>query len=56
VKLAAGADAELGEDLLRWYWTVGLLMNSRAPISGFDRPSLASLATCASWGVSGSLT
>jgi hypothetical protein len=27
--------------LRRWYWTVRGLMNSRAPISGLDRPSRA---------------
>jgi hypothetical protein len=42
----------LAKTLPRWYWTVRALMNSRAPISGFDRPSRASRATCASWPVS----
>ena len=32
-----------------------VLMNSRAAISGFDSPSLANRATCASWDVSSSL-
>ena len=41
----------LANTLLRWYWTVRVLMNSRAPIPGFDRPSRASLAICASWAV-----
>ena len=36
-----------------WYRTVRELMNRRAPISGFDRPSRASRATWASWAVSG---
>ena len=31
--------------LLRWYWTVRTLMNSRLAISGLDSPSLASRAT-----------
>jgi hypothetical protein len=35
----------LAKTLLGWYWTVCELMNSRAPISGFDRPSCASRAT-----------
>jgi hypothetical protein len=35
-----------------WYWTVRELMNSRVPISGFDRLSRASRATWASWAVS----
>ena len=34
--------------LCRWYWTVRGLMNSLAPISGLEKPSLASRATCAS--------
>jgi hypothetical protein len=38
--------------LRRWYWTVLGLMNIRAPISGFVRPSRASRATWVSWGVS----
>src|ERR1700757_771863 len=45
----------LAKTLCRWYWTVRALMNSRAPISGLDRPSLASRATWASWVVSTSL-
>ena len=44
----------LVKTLLRWYLTVRALMNSRAPISWLDRPSLASCATWASWAVSGS--
>ena len=32
----------LVKTLPRWYWTVRALMNSRAPISGLDRPSRAS--------------
>ena len=36
----------------RWYWAVRALMNRRSPISGFDNPSRASLATWASWAVS----
>jgi hypothetical protein len=35
--------------LRRWYATVCWLMNSRSPISEFDRPSPASRATCACW-------
>jgi hypothetical protein len=31
----------LVKTLRRWYWTVRALMNNRAPISGFDRPSRA---------------
>src|SRR5580704_5588807 len=46
----------LAKTLARWYWTVRALMNSRAPISGLDRPSRASRATWASWAVSGSLS
>jgi hypothetical protein len=38
--------------LLRWYWAVRGLMNSRAPISGLDSPSRASRATWASCAVS----
>src|SRR5579859_6375465 len=45
----------LVKTLPRWYWTVRVLMNRREPISGLDRPSRASRATCASWAVSGSL-
>jgi hypothetical protein len=33
----------LVKTLPRWYWTVRALMNSRAPISGFDSPSRAAL-------------
>ena len=44
----------LVKTLRRWYWTVRELMNSRAPISGLDRPSRASRATWASWAVSAS--
>ena len=47
--------ASLVKTLPRWYWTVRALMNSRAPISGLDRPSRASLATWASWAVSSPL-
>ena len=36
----------------RWYCTVRGLMNSCAPISGFERPSRARRAIWASWGVS----
>jgi hypothetical protein len=42
----------LANTLLRWYWTVRVLMNSRDAISGLDSPSRASLATWASWEVS----
>src|ERR1700722_16993744 len=42
----------LAKTLPRWYWTVRVLMNSRAPICGLDRPSRASRATWASWPVS----
>ena len=38
--------------LRRWYSTVRGLMNSCAPISGFECPSRASRAICASCGVS----
>ena len=31
----------LVKTFLRWYWAVRELMNSRAPISGLDRPSRA---------------
>src|SRR6478672_8701315 len=41
----------LANTFFKWYWTVRPLMNSRAPISGFDRPSRASLAICVSWAV-----
>ena len=34
--------------LCKWYWTVRGLMNSLAPISGLEKPSLASRAICAS--------
>src|SRR5258707_7128448 len=44
--------ASLAKTLLRWYSTVRVLMNSRAPISGLDRPSRASRAIWASWAVS----
>src|SRR5580698_3424930 len=43
----------LVKTLCRWYLTVRGLMKSRAPISGLDRPSLASRATWASWAVNG---
>ena len=42
----------LVKTLPRWYWTVRALMNSCAPISGFDRPSRASRAIWVSCGVS----
>jgi len=45
----------LVKTLPRWYWTVRAEMNSRAPISGFDRPSRASRAIWASWAVSWAL-
>ena len=45
----------LVKTLCRWYLSMRGLMNSRAPISGSDRPSLASRATWASWAVSASL-
>src|ERR1700754_4254429 len=45
----------LVKTLRRWYLTVRGLMNSRVPISGFDSPSRASRAICASWGVSSPL-
>jgi hypothetical protein len=44
--------ASLANTLPRWYLTVRELVNSRAPISEFDRPSRASRATWASWAVS----
>lgn len=44
--------ASLVKTLLRWCWTVRALTNSRAPISGFDKPSWASRAMWASWVVS----
>ena len=44
--------SSLPKTLWRWYSTVRGLMNSRAPISGFDRPSRASRAIWASWAVS----
>jgi hypothetical protein len=50
-KLAARADGELGEDLAQVVLDRAL-RNSRAPISGLDRPSRASRATWASWAVS----
>ena len=40
--------------LPRWYWTVRVLMNSRVPISGLDRPPRASRAIWASCSVSAS--
>jgi hypothetical protein len=40
--------ANLAKTLPRWYWTVRALMNSRLPISGFERPSRASRAIRAS--------
>jgi hypothetical protein len=40
--------------LRRWYSTVRGLMNRRAPISAFDRPSRANCAICVSWAVSSS--
>ena len=40
--------------LPRWYWTVRVLMNSRVPISGLDRPPWASRAIWASCSVSAS--
>ena len=43
----ARADPELGEHLARCHSTVRGLRNSRAPISGLDRPSRASAAICA---------
>ena len=45
----------LANTLCRWYSTVRGLMNSWAPISGFESPSRASRAICASWAVSSSL-
>src|SRR5229473_1892209 len=44
--------SSLAKTLCRWYCTVRGLMNSCPPISGLERPSRASLATCASCGVS----
>ena len=44
--------SSLLKTLLRWYLTVRALMNSRAPISGLESPSRASLAIWASWAVS----
>jgi hypothetical protein len=44
--------ASLVKTLPGWYWTLRALMNSRAPISGFDRPSPASRATWTSCEVS----
>ena len=46
--------SSLVNTLPRWYLTVRALMNSRAPISGFDSPSRASRAIRASWAVSSS--
>ena len=46
--------SSLVKTLRRWYSTVRGLMNSRAPISGFDSPSRASRAIWASWAVSSS--
>ena len=46
--------SSLANTLCRWYWTVRGLMNSRAPISGFESPSRASRAICASCAVSSS--
>ena len=46
--------SSLVNTLRRWYSTVRGLMNSRAPISGFERPSRASRAIWASWAVSSS--
>jgi hypothetical protein len=43
--------ASLLKTLAKWYWTVRAEMKSRAPISGFDRPSRASRAIWDSWGV-----
>ena len=51
LELAARRDAELGETFPKWYCTVRELMNSREPISGFDRPSRASRAIWASCAV-----
>jgi hypothetical protein len=50
-KVAAGAVGELGEDLAQVVLDRAL-GNSRALISGLDRPSRASRATWASWAVS----
>ena len=44
----------LAKTLRRWYWTVCALMNSLVPISGLDRPSLASRATSSSCALSSS--
>src|SRR5258707_7089099 len=44
--------ASLAKTLLRWHSTVRALMNSRAPISGLDRPSRASGVIWAYWAVS----
>src|SRR4051812_30392630 len=44
--------SSLPKTLWRWYSPVRGLMNSRAPISGFDRPSRASRAIWVSWAVS----
>ena len=46
--------SSLVKTLRKWYWTVRGLMNSRAPISGFESPSRASRAICRSWAVSSS--
>ena len=46
--------SSLVKTLRRWYLTVRGLMNSRVPISGFESPSRASRAICASWAVSSS--
>jgi hypothetical protein len=49
VELVARADVELGEDLVHVVLDGRGLMNSRAPISGMDRPWRASRAIWASW-------
>ena len=43
--------SSLMKTLGKWYLTVRGLMNSRAPISGFESPSRASRAICLSWAV-----
>ncbi len=43
--------SSFAKTLPKWYCTVRGLMKSCAPISGFERPSRASLAICASCGV-----
>jgi hypothetical protein len=54
LELAREVMPSLVNTLRRWYWTVRGLMNSRVPISGFESPSRARRAVCASCAVSSS--